>query len=144
MSEINIKPSHWSQKNNKDVLNAITSVFALITCSDGELSGDEATSFLYEVNKSGLSTEKDNNELLNELYNIRDLLKQDFKSGKQFAINQLKIIKYDKEVVKIALQFAQIAIIANKSIKMSEEYIMKEICDILEVNAEEYCLAETA
>jgi len=136
---------HWSLKNNQDTLRSVNAAYALITLSDGKISVDEIKRFIAEVKKLGLGDENlSENDIAKELYNIRDIMQSDFTKGKEHAISLVKQAQNSNESKKLVLHFAQVAIVANNRIQDCEEEALREICDVLGVNSEEYCIEETA
>jgi len=128
----------FQRLKDDDMIDALSSVWALVACVDHDLVPKEVSKFFVALNGPGALKEIISPELDHSIRDMTDLMLKDYEKGLQYAIEHMDKVRDDKEKVNLLLALAQKAIVADEDVKESEEAIMKKICEVLKVNPEEY------
>lgn len=118
-----------------ELLHAVAGAFALVACADGEVAEAEVERFVALTHQDAFRRL----ELARLEPAFRDLTKAmlaDFAEGKRLALEAVSAVKDDASAAELTVSAAQIAIVADHRLKASEEAVLAEICQALEIDPE--------
>lgn len=72
---------------------------------------------------------------------LQEKIRLDAKAGKQSTFDDVKKVRGNKQDTDLVLSVAQAILVANKNDSGREEYALQQICEALDVTADEYCIA---
>ena len=119
-----------------DLLRAVCGAYALVTCSDGNVTDAEVARFL-ELVKTNDRFPFINPKLLEAVF--RDLTKALFDDpvrGRKLAFGAIEKFKGDHDRAELIIRAAQIGVVADGILEEVEETVLGQICWAVGVDPE--------
>jgi len=111
-----------------DLLRAVTSAFALVAASDGDVAQAEDREFLSMLqNKTEVFGALDFNAVDRVFQDICGAILSDPAAGRARALGEIKAIQHNEKHAKLVLSAADIAVQADDRVNAAETRILDEI-----------------
>lgn len=110
----------------------------MIACADSELAESEIERFREVIKVSKSCKGMDIAQIEREFLELTETILESFEKGQKVAIEAIKKVKNDSRIVEHVVSAAQIAMVADGSLRESEEIVLRDICLALGLDPHEY------
>jgi len=118
-------------------LQAVAAAFVYVATADRDVAHDEVQRFLHVVRAQPAFRRVDEAALEARFRELAQAILDDPKGGRSIVLEAVEGIVRSPEACRLVVRAAQVAVVADESIRPQEEAALRELCEVLGVEEEE-------